>query len=60
MEVPVSLLSAKKYETHVSVDATEADGPPSINTSDGQIIAQKRFTDSIPWILVSVVSKPPH
>jgi hypothetical protein len=58
MEVPVSILSPKTYETYVSIDLTEPDGSPSINTSDGQILAQQRFKDSIPWILVSVVLKP--
>jgi hypothetical protein len=58
MEVPVSLLSPKKYETYISVDLTERDGGPSINTADGKILAQHRFDDSIPEILVSVVFKP--
>jgi hypothetical protein len=58
MEVPVSILSPKKWETYVSVDLTEPHGSASINTSDGQILAQHTFEDSIPWILVSVVSKP--
>lgn len=58
MEVPVSILSPKKYETCVSVDLTEPDGPPSNNTSDGKILAQHAFKDRIPWILVSVVFKP--
>jgi hypothetical protein len=57
MEVPVSMLSPKKYETQVSIDVTEPGGPPSINTSDGQILAQQAFKDSSPWILVSVIFK---
>jgi hypothetical protein len=56
MEVPVSILSPN--ETFVSVDLTEPRGAPSNNTSDGRILDQRRFKDSIPWILVSVVSKP--
>jgi len=58
MEVEVSKLSSNKYETYISVDLTEPGGPPSINTSDGQILDQRTFDDSIPWILVSVVFKP--
>jgi len=58
MEVPVGILSAKRYETHVSIDVTESGGSPSLNTSDGQILAQHTFQDSLPWILVSVVCKP--
>jgi hypothetical protein len=57
VEVPNGILSAKHYETYVSIDLTDANGVPSINTSDGQILAQKVFKDSVPWIMVSVVSK---
>jgi hypothetical protein len=57
MQVPVGILSSKEYETYVSVDITEANGAPSVNTSDGEILAQHAFNDSLPWILVSVVFK---
>jgi hypothetical protein len=58
IEVPVRILSPRKHKTNVSVDRTEPDGSPSINTSDGQILVRQGFKDSIPWILVSVVFKP--
>jgi hypothetical protein len=58
MEVPVSILSAKRYETSVSIDLTEPGGSPSPNTSDGQILVQQTFKDARPWIVVSVVFKP--
>jgi hypothetical protein len=59
MEVPADILSPKKYDTQVAVDLTEPDGKPSGNASDGEIIHQHAFTDSVPWFLVSVISKPP-
>jgi hypothetical protein len=30
MEVPASLLSSKRYETYISIDLTEPDGPPIV------------------------------
>jgi hypothetical protein len=59
MEIPISIVSAKKYDTQVSIDLTDSHGSPSINTSDGKILAKRIFKDEIPWILVSVISKPP-
>jgi len=53
MELPISMISSKKYETNIAVDLTEPHGEPII-TPGGKIIAQKSFTDSIPWILVTV------
>jgi hypothetical protein len=39
MEIPVSILSSKKYETSVSIDVTEPHGSRSLNTSEGQTSA---------------------
>jgi hypothetical protein len=59
MEIPISILSAETYETSVSIDLTEPNGSsPSLNTSEGRILAQQIFKDSIPWIRVSVVFRP--
>jgi hypothetical protein len=58
MEVPISIISPLKYETHISVDLTEPDGEPII-TPGSQIIAQHTFKDSVPWILVTVFTGPP-
>ena len=58
MEVQASLLSTRQGETYISVDLTGPEGAPSVNTSDGEILAQRRFDDALPWILVSVVLKP--
>ena len=58
MEIQAGKLSPKKYETYISVDLTEPGGLPSINTSDGLIIDQRSFKDSVPWIMISVVLKP--
>ena len=57
MEIPVTMLSPKTYETYVSIDVTEANGSPSPNTSDGQILIQRVFKESVPWIMVSIISK---
>jgi hypothetical protein len=58
MEVPVGLLSSKKYETNVSIDVTEPGGQPII-TPGAQILVQRAFSDAIPWILVTVFRYPP-
>jgi hypothetical protein len=58
MEIPVSILSSKKYETSVSIDVTEPHGSTSLNTSEGQIVQQQTFSDSTPWIIASVIYTP--
>ncbi len=55
MEVPVSMLSSKKYETNIAVDVTEPGGQ-AIITPGGKILLQHAFADTIPWILVTVSS----
>jgi hypothetical protein len=44
MEVPVSMISPKKYEP----------GGQPIITPGGQILLQHAFDDAVPWILVTV------
>jgi hypothetical protein len=58
MEVPISLISHKKYETMIAVDLTEPDGAPII-TPGANILVQRAFNDSIPWILVTLFANPP-
>jgi hypothetical protein len=59
MAVPVGMLRLTEYETYISVDLTEQDGPASVNTAaEGKILAQSRFADAVPNFLVSVVFKP--
>jgi hypothetical protein len=54
MEVPATLISPKNpRETCVSVQLTEPDGKADI-APNCEILKQKAFKDSIPWILVSV------
>ncbi len=55
MEVPVSMLSSKKYETNIAVDVTEPGGQ-AIITPGGKILLQHALADTIPWILVTVSS----
>jgi hypothetical protein len=57
MEVPIGLLSSKRYETNVAIDATEPGGQ-AIITPGAQILAQRAFDDAIPWILVTVFHYP--
>jgi hypothetical protein len=59
MEVPISMISSKKYETSIAVDLTEPNGEPII-TPGGKILAWHSFTDSIPWISVTVFNWPPR
>lgn len=58
MEIPVELLSAKQYETYLAIDLTEPDGPP-ILPNGSQILAQRRFDDAVPEILVTVFAFNP-
>ncbi len=55
MEIPVDLVSTKKYETCISVDLSEPDGLPII-TPGARILAQHAFQDAVPWILVTLFS----
>jgi hypothetical protein len=55
MEVPVSMLSSKKYETNIAVDVTEPGGQ-AIITPGGHILLQHTFDDAIPWFLVTLFS----
>ena len=55
MEVPVGVLSSKRYGTHITVDLTEPDCPPMRGPA---VFIQQSFDDSIPWIWVSVVGEP--
>ena len=57
MEVPASLLSSKRYETYISIDLTEPDGPPIV-TALGEVVAQQAFRDAPPWIWVTVTNNP--
>jgi hypothetical protein len=57
MEVPASLLSSKRYETYISIDLTEPDGPPIV-TALGEVVAQQAFRDASPWIWVTVTNNP--
>lgn len=57
MEIPVEMLSSKKYETSISVDLTEPGGQPII-TPGAKILAQKLFDNSTPQILVSLFTGP--
>jgi hypothetical protein len=52
MEVPASILSSKKYETHILIDLTEPDVPPIV--AFGEVVAQQAFKDAPPWIWVTV------
>jgi hypothetical protein len=53
LEVPVSILSAKTYETTISIDLTEPGGPVIV-TALGQVVLQHALSDATPWIWVSV------
>src|SRR5260370_31833776 len=52
MEVPISMVSPKKYETQIAVDLTEPNGEPVIGPG-AKILLQRAFNDAIPWILVT-------
>jgi hypothetical protein len=58
MIVPEEMLRPIQYETYISLDLTGQNGPESVNTADGEILLQKRFADSVPNFLVSVILKP--
>ena len=53
MEIPIGIISQKTYEATISVDLTEADGPPHV-IALGQVVEQRAFTDATPWIWVTV------
>lgn len=53
MEVPVRLLSRKRYETNVAIDVTAPGGKATIGPKD-EILAQRVFDDAIPHVLVTV------
>jgi hypothetical protein len=57
MEVPVSMLSSKTYETFISIDLTQPDGPPTV-TALGVVVAQHVFKDAPPWIWVTITNNP--
>ena len=54
----MNLLSQKKYDTYIEVDAT-APGGQAIVIPGSEILAQRTFDDTIPHILVTVSRYPP-
>jgi hypothetical protein len=54
MEIPVEMLSPKKYETVISIDVTEPGGKAILTTPDRQILKQHLFDDALPHVLVSL------
>ena len=57
MELSVGDLDDTRYTTMVSVDLTERDGSPFI-TPGATILAQHRFDDAIPEIVVTLFRNP--
>jgi hypothetical protein len=55
MQVPATILSNETYKTYTSIDLTEP-GRPVTAVPSVEILAQRTFDDSIPWIVVSVYS----
>jgi hypothetical protein len=54
MQVPATILSNETYKTYTSIHLTE---PGRSVTDPGvEVLAQRTFDDSIPWIVVSVYS----
>jgi hypothetical protein len=53
MEIPVGILSSKRYETFVAIDVTQPHGEAVI-TPGARILTQRAFDDAIPWIVVTV------
>jgi hypothetical protein len=58
MEIPVEMLSPKKYETQISIDVTEPGGKAINLMPDSQILAQRVFNGSIPQLLVTLFTMP--
>jgi hypothetical protein len=58
IEVPASLLSSKKYETHISIDLAQPDVPPIVTL--GEVVLQQAFKDAPPWIWVTVTQVWPQ
>jgi hypothetical protein len=54
MEIPVEMLSPKKYETFISIDVSEPGGEPILTMPDRKIIKQHSFDDAVPHVLVSL------
>jgi hypothetical protein len=52
MEIPATILSSEKYKTHISIDLIE----PGVQPDSAGVLAEQTFRDSIPWILVRVLS----
>jgi hypothetical protein len=57
MEIPVRMLSPKKYETHISVDVI-GPGGQAIIAPGSQILAQRVFNGSVPQLLVTLFTTP--
>ena len=56
LEVPVEVLSPKKYETYIAADLTDPDSRPTFGEKS-RILAQRAFNDSVPWIWVTVLRR---
>ena len=54
MEIPVEMLSPKKYETVISIDVTEPGGKAILTTPDRQILNSICSTIALPHVLVSL------
>jgi hypothetical protein len=54
MEIPVEMLSAKKYDTFISIDLTAPRGEAILTMPDRQVLTQHIFDDAVPHVLVSL------
>ena len=58
LEVPIEETRSDKYRTFIAVDLAQPGGQPII-LPEARIIRQAKFTDAIPWILITVFEAPP-
>jgi hypothetical protein len=54
MEIPVGILSPKRYETYTSIDVTEPGMQPRLMGGSEKLLKQRVFDDAMPHIAVTV------
>jgi hypothetical protein len=60
MEVPATILSNETYKTYISIDLIEPGVQLGVAIHGTEVLAERTFDDSIPWILVRVLGPPSY